>query len=418
MTEPKMPRAFGRLWSAATVSSLGDGAYMAALPLFAVALSSDPVVVSLVTVAALLPYPVLGLVGGALVDRWDRRRTMWLADVARAGLLLVTVLTGATGLIGIPALLLLAFLLGVGQLFFDTASSAYLPDLLARDRTLLRKANSRLRGASTAAGQFLGPPAGSFLFSVGRTLPFVVDAVSFVGSALLIRSLPKVPPPPREPGRSLWADAREGASYVLRDRVLLGLALRPAVGNFAYAGAEAVLALYARDVLGLHSVGYGLLLAAEALGGLIGAFLAGPLEKYLGTGTALTVTVVAEVGAMLVVGFATDGVWAGAAFVLCGCAMAATMVLGWSVRQAIVPARLMGRVGAASRLVAISAGPVGAVLGGWLASVAGLRAPYLAAAGVLAVMTVVVAGMTSNRRIEAALAAAAARPAETSSVDS
>lgn len=402
-----MPPAFARLWTAATVSALGDGAYEAALPLFAVALSKDPVVISLVSVAMVLPHLVVGLVAGALVDRWDRRRTMWLADLWRAGLLVLAVVAGAVGELGIPALLVLAFLLGVGQLFFDVASQAYLPDLLGRDQTLLRRANGRLRGASTAAGQFAGPPLGSFLFSLARTVPFLMDAVSFVASALLIRTLPSTPVPERVEGRGVWADAREGFRYVVRDRLLLGLALRPAVGNLAFGAVGAVLVLFAQDTLGLSSVGYGFLLAADAVGGLLGAMVvAGPLEKLVGTGTALTLTAVVEGGSILVFGLADNPWLAGAMFVLCGCGMATTMVLGWSLRQAIVPGRLMGRVAAASRLVALSAGPLGALLGGWLASVAGLRTPYFAAAAVLLTMTVVTMSMTSNVKVKAALASA------------
>lgn len=401
---PKMPPAFARLWGAATVSALGDGAYAAALPLFAVALSKDPVVISLVSVAMVLPHLVVGLVAGALVDRWDRRRTMWVADLWQALLLALAVVAGAVGALGIPALLALAFLLGVGELFFDVASQAYLPDLLGRDQTLLRRANGRLRGASTAAGQFAGPPVGSFLFSLARTMPFLVDAVSFVASALLIRTLPPAPVPERVEGRGVWADAREGFGYVVRDRLLLGLALRPAVGNLAFGAVGAVLVLFAQDTLGLSAVGYGFLLAADAVGGLLGAMVvAGPLEKLLGTGTALTLTAVVEGASILVFGLAGNPWLAGAMFALCGCAMASTMVLGWSLRQAIVPGRLMGRVAAASRLVALSAGPLGALLGGWLASAAGLRTPYFAAAAVLLTMTVVTMSMTSNAKVKAAL---------------
>ncbi|MEW2505069.1 MFS transporter [Amycolatopsis sp. NPDC047767] len=401
---PKMPPAFARLWGAATVSALGDGAYAAALPLFAVALSKDPVVISLVSVAMVLPHLVVGLVAGALVDRWDRRRTMWVADLWQALLLALAVVAGAVGALGIPALLALAFLLGVGELFFDVASQAYLPDLLGRDQTLLRRANGRLRGASTAAGQFAGPPVGSFLFSLARTMPFLVDAVSFVASALLIRTLPPAPVPERVEGRGVWADAREGFGYVVRDRLLLGLALRPAVGNLAFGAVGAVLVLFAQDTLGLSAVGYGFLLAADAVGGLLGAMVvAGPLEKLLGTGTALTLTAVVEGASILVFGLAGNPWLAGAMFALCGCAMATTMVLGWSLRQAIVPGRLMGRVAAASRLVALSAGPLGALLGGWLASAAGLRTPYFAAAAVLLTMTVVTMSMTSNAKVKGAL---------------
>ncbi|MFE0027651.1 MFS transporter [Amycolatopsis sp. NPDC059021] len=401
----KLPRAFSRLWAASAVSTVGDGVLFAAAPLLAVGISGDPMVVSLVTFAVMLPWPLCGLFCGALVDRWDRRRTMWIADLARAALLGIAVVAGVSGVLGIPVLMVLAFLLGLGQVFFDTAAQAYLPTLLGRDQPSLRRANAWLRGAQTAGEGFVGPPAGSALFALGRMVPFAVDAVSFVLSAVLIRTLPAAPADD-ETRRPLWTAAREGARYLVRDRILLGLALRPAVGNFAFAGAGAVMVLYARDALQLDATGYGVLLTTEAVGGLLGAFLAGPLERLLGTGGALTATAAIEASAVLGMGLAPNAVLAGVAYAVCGCGMAATMVLGPSVRQAIVPERLMGRVAAATRLVAVSAGPVGALFGGWLASNAGVRAPYVAGAAVLATMTIVTASMTSNRRIEAALAAA------------
>jgi len=409
MTEPAMPRSFRRLWTAATISSLGDGVTAAAFPLLAVTLDSDPVVISLITVAALAPFPVIGLFAGALVDRWDRRRTMWIADLTRAVLLVLTVAAGLLGWLSIPVLLAVAFLLGSAGLFFDSAAQAYLPDLLDRDQNLLRRANGYLRGGSSTAGQFAGPPAGSFLFALGRMLPLAADALSFVASAVLIRTLPRTPVPKRDPARSVWADSKEGFGYLVKDKLLLGLSLRPAVGNLAFGAFGAVLVLFAQDALNLHSAGYGFLLAAEAVGGLLGAMvLAGPVEKLLGTGTALTVTALVEGGATLAFGLARDPWFAGVMFALIGCGMGTTMVLGASLRQVIVPGRLMGRVVAANRLVGASAAPLGAVLGGWLAAQAGVRVPYLAAAGVLVSMTLVTITMTSNKRIEAALARAKA----------
>ncbi|MEC3979099.1 MFS transporter [Amycolatopsis sp. H20-H5] len=401
-----LPPAFTRLWTASAISSTGDGIYFAALPLLASTLTGDPVTVSLVSGAVLLPWPLLGLVGGALVDRWDRRRTMWIADVARAVLLLTLFAAGTTGVLSVPSLIAMAFLLGVGQLFFDTAAQAFLPALLDRDRGRLQLANTRLRGVQLATDGFLGPPAGSALFALSRMVPFLADAASFALSAVLIRSLPATPVKPREVRTSLWADAKEGASYLFRTRLLLGLSLRPAVGNLAFGAGNAVMVLFVREELHLGAAGYGVFLACEGVGGLLGTFLAGRVDRLFGTGRALTVTAVVEAGAVLALGLARNPVWAGVAFAVCACGMAATMVLGVSLRQAIVPDQLMGRVSAASRLLALSAGPIGAVSGGVLATAAGLRAPYFAGAGVLLSMTLVTASMTSNRKVDAALAEA------------
>ncbi|MFF3176598.1 MFS transporter [Streptomyces sp. NPDC057900] len=401
-----LPTGFGRLWTAQTVSSLGDGVTHAALPLLALALTRDPMALAVVTAAGTLPWLLFGVVGGALMDRWDRRRTMWVADTARAVLLVIPAAAAVLDVLSIPLLAAVAFLLGLGGLFFDTAATAYLPDLLGRDPVRLARANSRLRGAQTAMSGFAGPPAGSALLALGRAVPLVADAVSFALSALLVRSLPAVPRPAGGVRASLLREARDGASYVFRDRLLLGLALRPAVGNVAFLAVETVLALFAHDRLGIGNFGFGLLLTAEATGGLLGAGIASFLGRRLGTGTALTCTAAIEGLAVLGLAAAPNSYVAGFALAVCGAGMGATMVLAPSLRQAIVPARLMGRVASTSRMLAMCAAPFGAFAGGWLATSYGVRTPLYAAAGLLLTMTALTATMTGNRRVEAALRSA------------
>ncbi|MFJ4007551.1 MFS transporter [Streptomyces sp. NPDC090023] len=400
-----MSVGFGRLWAAQTVSSLGDGVSHAALPLLALSLTREPMALAVVAAAGTLPWVLFGVLGGALVDRWDRRRAMWVTDVARAVLLAVPAVAAALGVLSIPLLAAVAFLLGLGGLLFDTAATAYLPDLLGRDAVLLERANSRLRGAQTAASGFVGPPLGSVLLALGRAVPLLADAVSFAVSAVLVRSLPAVPGPVPQAHESLLRQARAGASYVFRDRLLLGLALRPAVGNVAFLAVETVLALFAHDRLGVGAFGFGLLLTAEAAGGLVGAGVASALGRRLGTGAALSCTAAVEGFAVLGLAVAPNAYVAGGALAVCGAGMGATMVLAPSLRQAIVPAALMGRVASTSRTLAMCAAPFGAFLGGWLAAAYGVRAPLCAAGGLLLAMTVVTATMTSNRRVEAALRA-------------
>jgi MFS family permease len=405
------PTAFRRIWTASGVSALGDGIYLSALPLLALSFTHNPVVLGVLEACALLPWLFFGLIGGALVDRWDRRRTMWLADLSRFGLLAAVAALTVAGAADIYLLFAVAFLLGIGQIFFDTASVAYLPDLLDRDPAALQRANSRLQGTQQALEGFVGPPTGSLLFTLGRGVPILADAVSFLVSSLTIRSLPATPPKPARPHGSVLKDAKEGAAYLFGNRLLLGLSLRPAVGNFAFMGANAVMVLFVRDTLHLGVSAYGLYLTANAVGGLAGSAIAGSLDRRLGTGGTLTLTAAVEAAALLGIGLAPNAWVAGGCEAVLGTAMGATMVLGPSVRQAIVPSELMGRVGATARLVALGAGPLGAVFGGWLAHVAGLRAPFLVGAGILAAMVVVAARLTSNRRIEAALAAATERDA-------
>ncbi|MFB8183149.1 MFS transporter [Streptomyces sp. NPDC055966] len=406
----RMPQRFYRIWTASAVSALGDGIYFAALPLLALTLTHNPILLGTMEACALLPWLCFGMVGGALVDRWDRRRTMVVADLFRFSLLVLVTVLVTSGTADIYLLFAAAFLLGTGQVFFDTASTAFMPEVLQdRDLATLQRANSRLLGAQQTFEGFVGPPAGSLLFGLGRAVPVLAEAMSFLVSSLMIWSLPKAPAKPAKPRGSLLREAREGAAYLFGNRLLVGLALRPAVGNFAFLGASAVLVLFLKDTLHLGTTAYGVYLTANAIGALIGTSIGTRLAARLGTGTALTITAGVEAAALLGIGLAPNAWVAGAAELTLGMAMGVTMSLAPAVRQAIVPDELMGRVGATARLIALCAGPLGALFGGWLAHVAGLRAPFIMGAGILASMTIVAARMTNNTQIEVGLAEAKAR---------
>lgn len=403
----KLPGSFHRIWAAAAVSSLGDGIYGTALPLLAFSLTRSPLVLSLVTAAEVVPWVLFGLLGGTLVDRWDRRTTMWIADLCRATVLAVAIAGAAAGFLDFPLLVGLAFLLGIGQIGFDMAAMAYLPELLDRDQDAQLSANSRLQGTQQVVGSFIGPPLGGLLFAVGRTVPIAVDAASFLFSSLMIRSLPKTPRKPAGPRGSLLAEAKAGLSYVVHDRFLIGLSLRGAIGNFGFGMVGAVFIVFARETLHLSPSAYGAVLTLDAVGGIAGSALGPRIAPKIGTGTALTLTALIEAAGTLCQGLSTNIVEVGASFIIFGAGFGATMVLVPSVRGAIVPDELMGRVGAAGRLISWGTYPLGAVLGGWIAETVGLRAPFIICGVLLAGTSILVGTMTSNRIVEARLAEAA-----------
>lgn len=406
-SKTKLPGPFQRIWAASAVSSLGDGIYGTALPLLAFSLTRSPLVLSLVTAAEVVPWVLFGLLGGTLVDRWDRRTTMWIADLCRAAVLAVAIAGAAAGFLDFPLLVVLAFLLGVGQIGFDMAAMAYLPELLDRDQDAQLSANARLQGTQQVVGSFIGPPLGGLLFAVGRTVPIAVDAASFLFSSLMIRSLPKTRRKPAGPRSSLLAEARAGLSYVVHDRLLIGLSLRGAIGNFGFGMVGAVFIVFARETLHLSPSAYGVVLTLDAVGGIAGSAFGPRIARKVGTGTALTLTALIEAVGTLCQGLSTNVVEVGASFILFGAGFGATMVLAPSVRGAIVPDELMGRVGAVGRLISWGTFPLGAVLGGWIAEAVGIRAPFIICGALLAGTSLVVGTMTNNRIVEARLAEAA-----------
>jgi MFS family permease len=378
-------RDFGRLWAAAGVSNVGDGVYATALPLLAATLTRDPFRVSLVMFAEWLPWLVFGLVSGALVDRWDRRRVMWSVDALRCAV--VAALAGAVlaGWASIPLLMATGFLLGTGQTLVDTAAVSAVPALVSRDPARLDRANGRLQGTQIAAGQFAGPPGGGFLFSLASWSPFLVDALSFAASSALVGSIRHAVSSHAEAAArtSLRAEIRDGLRWLGRHRLLRTLAALVAVVNLLHSGTDAVLVLFANDKLGLGSVGYGLLLSGAAVGGLAGSLSAAWVGRRLGAATIL-------VGGLLLGGVATAAAGLSSApwvaGVLLGVSWMSTgvfNVVAGSLRQRLVPDPLLGRVVSAFRLLGYGAVPLGAVLGGVVASGFGLRAPFVLAGAVV-----------------------------------
>src|SRR5262245_54969342 len=417
-TRTNLGPGYHKLWSAAAISTLGDGVFLTALPLLAATLSRDPRPVSLVASAGWLPWLLFGLVSGALVDRWDRRQVMWCVDAVRfviVGALGVAVLAGwAT----IPLLVAVGFVLGAGQTLFDSAAQSLIPALISRDTKRLERANSQLYGAQTVGQGLAGPPVGGALFALAAWIPFPADAVSFLASSALITTIrgdfapkPAAGANPNDDGAprtSLRADIAEGLRWLFAHRLLRTLAVMVGLLSLAFMAGEAILVLFAQEELGLGSVGYGLLLTGSGVGGVAGSLAATRLSRHASTATLLVASTLAEAAATLVFGATTSPWIAGAMLPIIGAAVMVFNVVGVSLRQAIVPDHLTGRVVSAFRMLAYSAMPLGAVLGGVVGRALGLRAPFLLGAAVLAVTGVLVLPVVNDRTIQAARVAAQA----------
>ncbi|MFC0004109.1 MFS transporter [Micromonospora siamensis] len=387
---------FTRLWTANAVSNLGDGVTMVAGPLLVASISDDPAAVAAAALAPQLPWLLFALVSGALVDRLDRRRLVVTVNVARGGVLAALAVAVLTGTATVPVICLAFFLTGLGETLADTASGALLPALVPAEQ--LERANSRLFATFVVGNQFAAKPLGAYLFTVGAALPFAVDAGSFGLAALLVALLRWRPlPPPAESApsadrkRSIRADIRDGLRALWSIPALRTLVVCIAVMNVAFCAAFAAFVLYARQRLGLGDVGYGVLLTASAVGGLAGSALATRLRSRFGTPALLRVGLLIEVGLQLVLATTRQPWVAGAALAIWGVHTMVWGVLVVSLRQRLVPDRLRGRVNSVYALADLGGAAVGTALGGLLAQATGwITAPFWAAAGALAALTVAV----------------------------
>ncbi|MGH9035033.1 MAG: MFS transporter [Acidimicrobiia bacterium] len=372
----------------AFVSHFGDGLRGVALPLLAARLSPDPHVLALVTAAGFLPWVLFALPAGVLVDRVDRVRLLWAVDAFRAVLVGAFALAVLGGVASIPLLAVLAFGLATGQTLFETASQSLVPSLVGPGD--LTRANSRLAAGELVAGHFTGPALGAVLLTRAAAAPFVIDAVSFGASAVILSSLPaRVPSPPATGGQGTQARGaagklRQGLAWLRTDRVLLFVCVYFTAWNFALAGTTAVLVLWARGPLGLSEAQFGLLFLAPAVGGLVGTLAAPRLRERMGDGPGLVASMVGLALAFAGLGVAWHPVVAAVFLALDGAMAGVWNVLAVGLRQSRVPDQLLGRVTSSYRFFGRGIRPVGALAGGLVAGAFGLRAPFLlAAAGLL-----------------------------------
>ncbi len=396
-----MLRPYWALWWANTVSGLGDGVVLAAMPLLAATLTSSALLVSLVVVAQRLPWAVVAIPVGAFVDRHDPARAMVVADLTRGGLMAGMSVLLVLGDLTMALVYLAALAAGVFDTVFAGAVQSMIPHVVDDDE-LLDVANGRLVATQTATGHLLGPAAGGLLFALHQVVPFAFDAASFLGSARILAPLrgrvaserPSVRP-------SLGVDMAEGLRFFRRSPMLPLLAALTAGLALFQAAVLSVLVLFALRDLHLSTTGYGVFLAITALGNVGGGLVAPRLRRRFSTATILGVGGVLAGVAYLVVAATSSVVVAQVAFFVEAAAVTSGTVASISLRQRHIPRPLMGRVSNVFRAIIWGAIPLGALAGGVLADVRSLRATFVAAgAGQLAL--VVATARPLRRRVRAA----------------
>jgi MFS family permease len=380
---PRLSRAYWRLWWAAGVDNVGDGAFAAAVPLLAVTVTRDPRLVSVVAAATYLPWLLLSLPVGALVDRRDRVGLMWRSQAVQGVIVAVIAVLAAFGLVGVPVLAVAAFGLGAGEVVFANAAQAVLPDMVPKP--LLHKANGHQQVIVTVGQQFVGPPVGSLLFAIAVALPFGLDAGSFALSAALLATLPRRQRVERPRARGQIA---AGLRWLVGHRLLRTLALVLGVNTFCGQLGNATLVLLATGTLGLDARGYGVLLGGAAVGSVVGGVVNARVVARIGEIPALVVSLAANALVFVAIGLSPNAVVLGVSLAVNGFVTTLWNIVTVSLRQEIVPADMLGRVNSVYRMLGWGLIPVGAVVGGFVAHAWGLRAPFPVAGGLRAIALV------------------------------
>jgi MFS family permease len=417
-------RAFTALWYSETVSLFGSQVTFIAIPLLAaLTLNAGAFEMGLIAAVETLPYLLFSLPAGVLADRIDRRRLLIVANLARAALVLAIPMSVAFGALSLPLLYLLSFLIGTFSVVFDVAYQTFVPDLLETDELLA--GNQRIE-LSESAARTVGPGLGGALVAVAGSSALIIDAFSYLMSAFGLLFARRKPPPVVDAddgidGQPVRPDAIEGANasighlvdmweYVAaiearlarleaaavarkdrwgmraafaglgivgRDRILRDMAASTATFNLASAAISAVFVLYAATEIGMDATSIGILLAAGNVGFVIGAVAVGAATRRFGVGPMLVASSVLGAIATIILPFAAGAAAVG--FLFAGRFLGAFTIPFYNVnalvlRQSRAPREALGRVNAVFRMLDWGALPVGALLGGSVGSVFGLRA--------------------------------------------
>jgi MFS family permease len=387
---------FLKLWAGQTISLFGSQFSLLAVPLAAaIALEATPAQMGILAAASQAPYLLLGLVAGVWVDRRPRRPIMVAAELGRALVIGSIPLAWLLGALTVEYLYVVTFVVGILAVFFDVAYQSFLPSLVDPERLI--EGNSKLE-LSRSAAQITGPGlAGAVVQLVTAPVAILADAFSFLASALflgLIRTRESPPTPPTR-SRGLWGEIREGLGLVLGHPLLRAIAASNGISNLFDAVQLAVFILFVTRELGVSPGVLGLILATGNVGLLAGALLAESCTRRLGLGS----TLLGAISLISVSRFLIP-LAAGSTALAVPMLVGAQLLIGLgrmlfninhlSLRQAITPHRLQGRVNASMRVIAWGMFPVGALVGGALGEMLGLEATLLIGAigGCLAIGSV------------------------------
>lgn len=373
--------SFGHLWASSASANLADGMLLAGLPVLATTVTMSPAKVAGVQVAFVLSMGLSALPAGVAADRYARGRVLVVANLVRAmGLLLVLVVGWHDGW-QLAAVYAAALLAGSTEVLADvtaeTAVHALVPD------AGLERAHSRIIGTQVVLNDAVGAPIGGVLATVGMAPLVAVPAALYGLAAAVVSTLeiPSRPVPARTSPASLAGEIAAGARALWRDTALRRLAASNALMNMGNTAFFAVAVLLVLGPLGMGRAAYGLLLAAVAVGGVVGTAGAHRVLVRLGSLPTMVTSRVGAAAAYAVLCVTTSAAVAAVAAVALGATGTLWNVTSRTVRQRLVSGEMLGRVTSTMMVIGIAMAPIGGVLGGVMAEVAGVRSVGVIAVG-------------------------------------
>ncbi|MFH7340751.1 MFS transporter [Streptomyces sp. KHY 26] len=370
------------------ITNLADGVTKIALPLLATRASTSPAQISAVSLTLSLPWLLVALHVGVLVDRVDRRRLLWGANALRLLALGALAEAALADRVTVPVLCAVGAVLGVAEVVALTAASALIPALVPPEGR--ERANAWIAGAETVCNEFCGPFVGGLLLAAGTGFALGVTWVSYLAAALVLllltgRFRAAQDASAARPAESVNQQITGGLRYLWRHTLLRTMSLILTVLCACWGAWLALMPLFATEVMHLSPRQYGMLLSALGIGGLVGALIVSWVNRFLGRRWVMFADLVGTFAMVAVPALTTD-LWAVAAAAFAG-GMGGTLwtVNARTIGQRLVPDAMLGRYTAVGRLFSWGALPIGAGVMGLLAEWLGLRLAFLMFAASVAV---------------------------------
>ncbi|MEJ8306339.1 MFS transporter [Saccharibacillus sacchari] len=418
---------YKKLFTAVTLTFLGDGLTLTAVPWLLSDITRDAFQASLVTTAMRLPWLLFSLPIGVLIDRHSRKSIVVLSSLLRAVALIALTACVALEAVSIPLLMLFMFVIGVSRVAFDSTVQTLIPRIVHPDR--LEKANGQFTAGQLITSDILGASFGGLIVTVGLVIPFALDSATAVIALLILLTLrgafrPEAEtgtapdaaapntdastPEPAAPARASWfREMSIGFAHIRGDSLLRLLAVMSVLVTLTFSGMVTTQVFFVQDVLGLDSIGFGVLLAIATVGSVIGSQAVARWRKRAEASTIMLLSLLALGIFYGIAGLTQSPYIVGICYFSAAFFIVTYNVVRSSILQRTVPDRLLGRVGGVFRFLSLGIGTVGALLGGLIVSlgqeslglsrVSALQLPYWIVGTVNIALTAAAYAVLRNR---------------------
>ena len=373
---------FNLLLTASTFSNLADGIAGFAYPWLFSLLTRDPLLISIVSVLVNLPRLIFVLYAGVIADKFNRQKILTYTRLGQVFLTSIFIVLIYLNLDYIPkevqfnepqfeskfliisAAYLLAFMFGLLEVTRDNAAQAFLPQIVSKDN--LPKANGRLFGIEIVTNNFLGTPVGGFLIGFSLITPFIFDTLLLLVSVFFITGIKGEFERPEDINKDQNTSEmiKEGVEWLKNNTLLKRLAIYTGIANFFGSMQFPIMILFAQELIGLNAIQYSFLAYGAAIGGLIGSQVANKINAKLEESKTLLISVALFGIGMFAPYLTTNPFIVAGSFGLSSFGSVLWNVQAVSIRQALIPDNLLGRVNSVYRLLALGLNPIGAIFGG------------------------------------------------------